>query len=392
MCRLGGFVNVGGDRLGSYIGEIVGLLSKMTCQGRDSCGIALITEKETEVKRWVGNASEKNLNNEIRRWLSSKRDMRPLSVMLHTRFATHGDITEANAHPHRAGRWTLIHNGVLTGVKTKNHGFRKVPNGVCDSLFVTEYCHAVDKAGGKDPFKSMVERTRGNFAFIAHREGNSYLDIARNSGRPLIYGKDKKGNVWLSSTETLFPTILDVMDCKELISGSRGKIHFNGKVTVKNLPNRQVDYNLFPKLKKKIQPYGSWWDVSDPLVSEDPFDQDPFYAGNSLEEYHNDYAYDGETEIISPNLSGKLDFSGFRLGKRAIKMSRVFRPHTFDYKKTEVFESVGDMGIVWIAKKVPCRYGDLNQGWYAIQDDGFEGIMLPIQWQKLAYKEREVNG
>ncbi|MGN0435822.1 MAG: glutamine--fructose-6-phosphate transaminase (isomerizing) [Wujia sp.] len=101
MCGIIGFT---GTRAAKDI--IIDGLEALEYRGYDSAGIALLSEGEISVRKRTGKVAEL-------RALCENDNNQATCGIGHTRWATHGGVTDINAHPHRCGKVVLIHNGII---------------------------------------------------------------------------------------------------------------------------------------------------------------------------------------------------------------------------------------------------------------------------------------
>lgn len=186
MCSIIGYY---GD--GSAAPILVKGLKRMEYRGYDSVGVATKDTQEIQVKKGVGKVAEVNSLLHL--------DSLPGSIGIgHTRWATHGNVTDVNAHPHpsSSGNLAIVHNGIIENYNELKAELEK--NGYTfrsetDSEVIANLLqYHFDQT--KDIKKSMMETTsklKGHYAFVAMFQ-NGTLTAARYH-EPLIIGIGKHG-------------------------------------------------------------------------------------------------------------------------------------------------------------------------------------------------------
>lgn len=181
MC---GIVGVLGNHEAAPI--LVDALKRLEYRGYDSAGIATISDGVLERRRAVG----KLVN------LSDRLVHEPLtgkSGIGHTRWATHGAPNEANAHPHRAGKVAVVHNGIIENFKDlrteltgRGVGFETDT----DTETIVKLCMEFLEAGQtpKEAADATIARLDGAYALCFLFEGEGDLMIAARKGSPLAIG------------------------------------------------------------------------------------------------------------------------------------------------------------------------------------------------------------
>ena len=165
---------------------IVKGLKRMEYRGYDSVGIATESNNQIELKKGIGKVNEVNLKIQL--------DTLPGKIGIgHTRWATHGKVTDNNAHPHssNSGKIAIVHNGVIENFEElkkqlENDGYSfksETDSEIIANLLQKHYEITQDV---KETILKTVSEIKGHYAFVAMFE-NSQLAAARFH-EPLIIG------------------------------------------------------------------------------------------------------------------------------------------------------------------------------------------------------------
>ena len=181
MC---GIVGILGNHEASPI--LLDALKRLEYRGYDSSGIATINDGVLERRREIG----KLVN------LADKLVHKPLKGKIgigHTRWATHGSPTVANAHPQKTGKVAVVHNGIIENFKKLRDELISdgaVFQSETDTETVAQLCMSFINNGDKPAIaaKKTLDRLEGAYALCFLFHDNDNLLIAARKGSPLAIG------------------------------------------------------------------------------------------------------------------------------------------------------------------------------------------------------------
>ena len=165
---------------------LVDALKRLEYRGYDSAGIATVRDGHLERRRAVGKLV--NLSD-----LLVHEPLAGKSGIGHTRWATHGAPNVANAHPHKAGKVAVVHNGIIENFKdlrdqldAKGADFRTET----DTETIVQLCMSFMDEGDSplEAAKKTIAALEGAFALCFLFAGEDDLLIAARKGSPLAIG------------------------------------------------------------------------------------------------------------------------------------------------------------------------------------------------------------
>lgn len=188
----------------NVIKNIMTGLKSLEYRGYDSSGIAYL-DKNNNIKIYKKVGQIKNLDQ-----ILNYEDEASLGIS-HTRWATHGGATDTNAHPHKQGKITLVHNGIIENYEELKRQLEKEGYNFKSSTDSEVAAVLIDKLykENKDMLKTLIklkEILKGSYAFniINSDIPNKIYGIRKDV--PLIVGVSNHGNMFASD----IPAILHV--------------------------------------------------------------------------------------------------------------------------------------------------------------------------------------
>lgn len=230
MCGIVGFIGHGNVQE-----VLMNGLEKLEYRGYDSAGIYLADINQTgHLFKEVGRIA--NLKETV------DFDLPAVVGIGHTRWATHGMATKANAHPHQSSsqRYSVVHNGVIENyqeLKTTYLEDTQLKSETDTEIVVAliEYFAKKEQLSTKAAFKRSLELIEGSYALgLIDKEQPEVLYAAKNKS-PLLIGLGEDFNVIASdamATIDVTHEYLEIKD-KELITLTRKAVtieSFSGEV------------------------------------------------------------------------------------------------------------------------------------------------------------------
>ena len=244
MCGIVGYI---GSKEACPI--LINGLKRLEYRGYDSAGIALLSDDKINVYKKKGKVSilEDSLLNQ---------NTQGTIGIGHTRWATHGEPNDENAHPHESmkGKFVLIHNGIIENYATiksflieKGYSFKSETDTEVLVNWI-EYIYLNEAEGAEHAVKTALAKVIGAFGLVIICKDESNKLIATRRGSPLVVGVGDQEYFLASDATPIIEYTKRVMylDDDDLV------ILTNDSLQLKNIHHSSVSTPLIHKLEMDV--------------------------------------------------------------------------------------------------------------------------------------------
>ena len=232
-------------------------LQRLEYRGYDSSGVALLKDGKLSVYKKKGKVAE--LEQEM-----LQKDSSAHIGIGHTRWATHGEPSDRNAHPHRSanGRFAMIHNGIIENyAQLKNELVSKGYSFSSDTdtevlLNFIEHIQTNNNCDVEEALRIALKRVTGAYCILLIDEQDPDTIIAARKGSPLVIGVGK-GEHFLAS------------DASPIIEYTKEVVYVNDYELAIVKPDQLILKNLG---NEKITPYITTLDMELAAIEKGGYD------------------------------------------------------------------------------------------------------------------------
>lgn len=203
MCGIIGYI---GDSEKKQI--LLDGLSELEYRGYDSAGIAVLCDDDLSVFKSAGKL--KNLTAKCADFQSSGFGV----AIGHTRWATHGKVSDTNAHPQSAEFSAVVHNGIIENyseiraeLEQKGHKFSSQTDTEIIVHLFEENLKGADCA--LSAFKGTIDRLIGSYSLLLITKGEGDKIFYAKNGSPLLIGRSESNEIYFASSSSPLLGIVD---------------------------------------------------------------------------------------------------------------------------------------------------------------------------------------
>lgn len=236
MCGIVGYV---GDE--NVTGVIIEGLKKLEYRGYDSAGIALCDQQNPLLVR-----KKKGRISNLEELIEDEKLFSHTGIG-HTRWATHGEPSDRNAHPHTdmSGRIAVVHNGIIENYAELKEELIEKHGSVFQSDTDTEVAaHLIGtyyNGDLEDAVYQATQRMRGAYAFGVISADEPDKIVAARKDSPLIVGLGRKGNFIASDIPALLKYVRQIY----LIENNELVVLKENEVTIYDANRNKVHRDVF---------------------------------------------------------------------------------------------------------------------------------------------------
>ena len=246
MCGIIGYV---GNKQAYPV--LINGLYRLEYRGYDSAGVAIINEEENELFLYKSQGKVSQLDAKI----TGKKPSGTIGIA-HTRWATHGEPNDINAHPHssQSGNLVIIHNGIIENyipLKKELIGRGYTFKSDTDTEVLIQLIEDIQINENLDLFeavRSALNQVIGAYAILVFSISNPDTLIAARKSSPLVIGK-KMGEYYIASDPT--PIIEYTKDVVYLNDDEIAIIKRNQDLRIKTIRNKDKT-PYFEKLEMSL--------------------------------------------------------------------------------------------------------------------------------------------
>ena len=195
MCGIIGYT---GSRQAKNI--LLGGLAALEYRGYDSAGIALYDGSRISTVKSVGKVSD------LIEKAEKEQDINGTCGIGHTRWATHGGVTDVNAHPHTHGKVTLLHNGIIENYHTLEVELAdtgRTPVSQTDTEVVAMLLDSLYEGDAYAAILKAAEKIEGAYAFCIIFADQPEIIYSLRNASPLVACHVEDGSIIASDLVAL---------------------------------------------------------------------------------------------------------------------------------------------------------------------------------------------